>query len=183
MFVPVLFYASTAYVTHMEHPGVCTGFYYLLTTHMLEVFLLSAFKFSSRSRSFAKVAGLTGIALTVSMLSGCSFISHLTGSDSQPKKVEPYTKKSIEISTSQNALEAAQRYPKKVGQQVCRTLENKFWGEFIMVGRVGAIGSNHLMRVDLLRVQLKGHRDITQRGFAPTRWALQSQWYSCHDPV
>lgn len=132
----------------------------------------------SFKRSFITCAG---IGLVLSSLSGCSMMNGLFGK--QDHKAEPYTKKSMQISTTQSAQEAAQKYPKKVGQQVCRDLQNKLWGDFVMVGRVGAIGENYLMRVDLLRVQLKGQRKITQRGFAKTRWAMQNQWYSCKDPV
>ncbi|WP_435631518.1 hypothetical protein [Carnimonas bestiolae] len=115
----------------------------------------------------------------LSSLSGCSFLGL---GDSKPAPQE-YTKQSMQIDTSEKARQAAAESPKKVGEQVCRDFKNKLWGDFVMVGKVGAIGEDYLMRVDLLRVQLKGQPKITQRGFAKTRWAMQNQWYSCKDPV
>lgn len=120
-----------------------------------------------------------GVSLVLTSLSGCSFLGF---GDSKPKPQE-YTKQSVQIDTSERARRAAAESPKKVGEQVCRDFKNKLWGDFVMVGKVGAIGEDYLMRVDLLRVQLKGQPKITQRGFAKTRWALQNQWYSCKDPV
>ncbi len=123
---------------------------------------------------------LVGVTLATVMLAGCSSIWPFNRADEPAETPQ----QALQVIPSRpSPQQAAQSDPKQIGQQVCKSLPSKLWGEFIMVGKVDAIGEDYLMKVDLDRVQLKGQPKMTQNGFPKNVWAMQNEWYECQDPV